>query len=170
MQPVLSQSVAATDLVALTPDVVVAPLNAAALAVRRLSSELPIVFVLGIDPVGVGLASNLARPGRNTTGLAVAGPETAAKRLQILRELAPQSRRIGVIGNAAVPGYPEVRTLPETAAATLGVRMVDATVAGTGDLEPALARLTAERASGTAPGWWTRSCAASAPRRSRSRC
>jgi putative ABC transport system substrate-binding protein len=87
----------AAEVIAWKPDVAVAPINPPALALKRLTSTLPIVFIVSYDPVGVALAASLARPGGNATGMTGAGPETAAKRLQMLRELAPAARRIGVI-------------------------------------------------------------------------
>lgn len=115
----------AAEIVAWKPDVVVAPLNPAALALKRLTSTIPIVFIVAFAPVETGLAASLAHPGSNATGMTVAGPETAAKRLQMLRELAPDARRVGVIGNAAFPGHREVRKALDDAALGLGFTIVD---------------------------------------------
>ena len=115
----------AAEVIAWKPDVAVAPLNTVALALKRLTSTMPIVFVVSFDPVGVGLAASLARPGGNVTGMTGAGPETSAKRLQMLRELAPAARRIGVVWNAAFPGLRDVRTAVDDAAPGLGLTIVE---------------------------------------------
>jgi len=135
----------AAELVAWKPDVAVAPLNPAALAVKRLTSSMPIVFVVAFDPVGTGLAASLSRPGGNATGLTVAGPETAAKRLQMLRELAPGARRVGVVGNSAFPGHQDVRNAIDGAASGLGFAIVDGGVSDSSGFTRVLATLATKR-------------------------
>lgn len=135
----------AAEIVASRPDVVVAPLNPAAIALKNLTSTLPIVFIVAFDPIGTGLAATLARPGSNATGTTVAGPETAAKRLQLLRELAPNARRVGIVGNAAFPGHAEVRNAVETGAREVGFSMVDGTVRDVQQFPSALEALALKR-------------------------
>jgi len=65
--------------------------------VRKEAPELPIVFITPGDPVGVGLVASLARPGGNVTGMTFEHPELTAKRIELMRELAPQVRRIVVL-------------------------------------------------------------------------
>ncbi|MBI1727389.1 MAG: ABC transporter substrate-binding protein [Candidatus Rokubacteria bacterium] len=115
----------AAEVIAWKPDVVVAPLNTGALALKRLTTTMPIVFIVSYDPVAAGLAASLARPGGNATGMTGAGPETSAKRLQMLRELAPAARRVGVIWNAAFPGLQDMRKAVDDAAPGLGMTIVD---------------------------------------------
>ena len=86
---------------------------------------MPIVFIVSFEPVGAGLAASLAHPGGNATGMTGAGPETSAKRLQMLRELAPAARRVGVIWNAAFPGLRGVRKAVSDAAPGLRMTIVD---------------------------------------------
>ncbi|MFZ2145409.1 MAG: ABC transporter substrate-binding protein [Xanthobacteraceae bacterium] len=82
-------------------------------AVKQATSTIPIVFAVANDPVGAGFVSSLARPGGNITGLSLQTTDLAAKRLELLREIAPGIRRLGVlakIGNAAaVPEIDEVQ-------------------------------------------------------------
>ena len=115
----------AAEVVAWKPDVAVGPLNASALAMKRLTSTMPIVVIVSFDPVGVGLAASLARPGGNATRMNGAGPETSAKRLQMLRELAPAIRRVGVVWNAAFPGLRDMRTALDDAGPGFGLAIVE---------------------------------------------
>ena len=86
----------ATEFVGLNVDLIVT--NEASVATfKQATSVIPIVFVLGIDPVGSGAVASLVRPGGNVTGLSVQGAETGGKRLELLRELIPQLRRLAVI-------------------------------------------------------------------------
>ncbi len=101
----------ARELVALAPDVIVAPTTAGAVTARSLTKSIPIVFVLGVDPVGVGLAQNLARPGGNVTGLSIIAADVALKRMEILREALPSIERVAVLHD---PGHTPSRiVLPD---------------------------------------------------------
>ncbi|MCP3412105.1 ABC transporter substrate binding protein [Bradyrhizobium sp. CCGB01] len=79
-------SALAAELIALTPDVLVAPGPLAAQALKSATSIIPIVFVAVADPVGLGLVQSLSRPSGNMTGVATMVPDDfGAKRLEILR-------------------------------------------------------------------------------------
>jgi putative ABC transport system substrate-binding protein len=82
------------------------------------------VFLVGDDPVRLGLVSSLARPGGNLTGINMLANELEAKRLQLLHQLVPQARRIVVLVNPASMSNTE-RTLRdiESAARTIGLRL-----------------------------------------------
>jgi putative ABC transport system substrate-binding protein len=86
----------AAELVALNPDVIIAETTPAALAAKRASASIPIVFVNVSDPVASGLVVSLARPGGNVTGITDFGIEIAAKYFEILHTLAPNAKRISV--------------------------------------------------------------------------
>jgi putative tryptophan/tyrosine transport system substrate-binding protein len=81
-------------------DVIVAQGTQAALAAKKATTALPIVFVLPGDPVGSGLVANLAQPGDNVTGLSSQVPELAGKRLDLLREIVPGLRSLAIMANA----------------------------------------------------------------------
>src|SRR5947208_16191790 len=85
-------------------DVILAGATEAAIAAKQATSVIPIVFPTAGDPVGSGLVASLARPGGNVTGLSNQASDLPAKRLEILREVFPDLRRLGVMANAAYSG------------------------------------------------------------------
>ncbi len=93
---------AAMELLALGPDVVLVA-GAGVLAVRQASPAVPIVFPQAIDPVGAGFVASLSRPGGNTTGFMQFEFSLAGKWLQLLREVAPSTTRVGLLREAANP-------------------------------------------------------------------
>jgi putative tryptophan/tyrosine transport system substrate-binding protein len=89
----------AADFVRLNVDVIVTGGNAA-VAVKHTTSIIPIVFVLAVDPVRMGLIASLARPGGNVTGLSNQQTDIPGKRLELLREVEPNLRRLAIMANA----------------------------------------------------------------------
>src|SRR5262245_24886801 len=77
----------AAELVRLKPDVIVADVTVAIRAVIQTTSTIPIVMAISADALGSRLVSNLARPGKNVTGVTIMLAETSAKRLQLLKEV-----------------------------------------------------------------------------------
>jgi putative ABC transport system substrate-binding protein len=101
----------------------------AALAAKAATGTIPIVFAIGGDPVAPGLVTNLSRPGGNVTGVTFFTAPLAAKRLEIVRQLAPQATTIAVLINPNnPPSLLEGKTVPP-AASNLGLR---STVLGAG--------------------------------------
>src|SRR6516162_1906725 len=78
---------------------VIVTVGSAVPTIRRATAVIPIVFAVAIDPVRSGLVSSLANPGGNVTGLSLQAANLAGKRLEILRELIPQLRRLAIIFN-----------------------------------------------------------------------
>src|SRR5215471_6446997 len=95
----------AAELVRLNVDVILVETTPAALAVKRATRTIPVVFPTAIDPVGAGVVASLARPGANFTGLTTEAPDLVAKRLQLLREVVPRLFQVAVLWNAANPAH-----------------------------------------------------------------
>ena len=87
----------ARDLVATKPDVIVAYGAVDVQAVLQVTRTIPVVMIYAPDPVALGFAASLARPGGNVTGLSRLAPELTAKRLELLRELRPGLARVAVL-------------------------------------------------------------------------
>ena len=87
----------AAQLVALRVDVIVALFTPCALAAKRATNEIPIVFLAG-DAVGTGIVPSLARPSGNLTGLSAMAAELQAKCIELLRDMLPSLRRAAVLG------------------------------------------------------------------------
>jgi len=85
------------ELLALRPDVFVTPFDTMAVAAAASTMTVPIVFAVGIDPVGYGLIQSLAHPGRNVTGFSGGGPQLGTKELSLLKETVPDLKVVGVL-------------------------------------------------------------------------
>src|SRR6202163_1720538 len=88
----------AAEFVRLKVDVIVT-VGSAVPIVRQATAVIPIVFAVGIDPVGSGLVASLAKPGGNVTGLSIQANELAGKRLAFARELVPRLHRLAIMFN-----------------------------------------------------------------------
>ena len=136
----------ADDLVRRGVAVIMAGSPPAALAAKRATQTIPIVFTSGADPVKIGLVSSYNRPGGNVTGFHIQFVQLVKKRLSLLHEAVPQAARIAVLNNPANPSAAlTVRDATETARA-LG-RDIQVFNAGTvGEIDTAFAALVAWRA------------------------
>jgi putative ABC transport system substrate-binding protein len=114
----------AADLIG-KPVTVIATLSStpATLAAKAATATIPIFFLIAEDPVELGLVASLNRPGGNATGISSQNMELVAKRLSLLRELAPQAANIAVLLNSGNPNAKPVSRMLDAAAATLGVRL-----------------------------------------------
>src|SRR5215813_13307477 len=113
----------AAEFVGLKVDVIVTGGDAAA-AAKQVTPVIPIVFALGLDPLGSGLVANLARPGGNVTGLSFQSIDIAGKRVELLHEIVPQLRRLAILVNVGNP-----QSVLEMGAAQAAARMLGLEVA-----------------------------------------
>ena len=116
--------------------------SAQALAVGQVTRTIPIVFLMGADPVEQGIVEGLARPGRNATGFFVTEPSAGGKWLELLKEIVPGLRRVAVIFNPelAADGTSYLHSI-DTAAALFSVEATGAPVHHAGDIELAISSL-----------------------------
>lgn len=91
------------ELAASRPDVVLAVGSACAVALKKSSATIPIIFANVTDPVGTGLVSSLSQPGGNATGFVSSEMGFGSKWLELLREIAPSVRRVAVTRDASIP-------------------------------------------------------------------
>jgi putative ABC transport system substrate-binding protein len=106
-------------------------------AVRRTTSVIPIVFWSAGDPVGTGLVTSLARPGGNITGLSSQMTDTSAKRIELLRELVSDLRRLAILANVGNAGAVVDMQQVETTARNLGLDPVILQIRRAEDIAPA---------------------------------
>ena len=131
----------ATEFARLKVDVIVTYGTPETMAAKQATSIIPIVFAFTGNPVGNGLVASLARPGANVTGLSLQANDTAAKRMELLRELLPSVRRLAILANVGNPvsvlEVGEVRA----AARALGVEVSISEIRRTEDIAPAIEAL-----------------------------
>ena len=94
----------AADLVRMNIDLLVAVTSNAAVAAKKTTSTVPIVFMGVTDPIATGLAQSLARPGGNITGITNVAAVLAGKRLELLKEVLPKLTRVAVLWDPKAPG------------------------------------------------------------------
>ncbi len=137
----------AAEIVALDIDLIVATGLEAVLAAKSATATIPIVgTVLGNDPVGAGLVGSLARPGGNVTGLGGNSGRIVAKRLELLKEVVPTTRRVAVLWNANnVSKLADFRAA-ELATHELGLEFVSLEVRRADEFEGAFQSLAASQA------------------------
>jgi len=140
----------AAELVRLRADVLVAAPAGSALAAKKVTSTIPIVFMGEPDPVGTGLVASLARPGGNATGLADAHTELLPKRLELLKLLVPALSRVGVLWNPSnASTAPQLKAV-QAAGPALGLTIVPVEVKGPAhdDLDRAFEAIGRDRLGG----------------------
>jgi putative ABC transport system substrate-binding protein len=132
----------AKELVALTPDVILANSTPVISAFHRLTTSVPVVFALAMDPIGLGQVQSLAHPGGNFTGFTFIDPELIGKWMGLLKDVAPATTRAALLFNPATsPAYHKfVKEL--TAVRRPGaIELSTMAVATTGEMENAIAAL-----------------------------
>jgi putative tryptophan/tyrosine transport system substrate-binding protein len=139
----------ATELIGLMPDAILASTPPAVAALSKQTHTIPIVFVLVVDPVGLGFVQSLARPGGNITGFSSYDAPIMGKWLQLLKEVSPSVARVAVIFNPDIaPHAPLFNRTIEAAASSLGMTVRLASVHDDLGIEEAIAAQVREPGGG----------------------
>jgi putative ABC transport system substrate-binding protein len=131
----------AAELVGLKLNVIVASTTPSARALKRATTTIPIVMVVGSDPVSRGLVASLQRPGGNITGLTLLAQELNGKRLELLKKALPKVRSVGVLWDGRGETFREM----QGTAQSLGIELQSLEARGIDDLERVFDLVTIER-------------------------
>ncbi len=121
---------------------------AAAVAAKRATATIPVVFYMGEDPVGLGLVPSFNHPGGNLTGVATLSSEVMAKRLELLHEIAPRADAFAALINPKNPSAAISAKEAQNAAHALGKSIYIVHASAESELEPAFATIAQLRAGG----------------------
>jgi putative tryptophan/tyrosine transport system substrate-binding protein len=120
----------------------------AALAVKKVTSTIPIVFFIGADPVRLGLVQSYNRPGGNITGIVLLSDELTAKRVQLLHDLLPTAAPIGLLVNPSNANVGDVVSNTQRAARAVGRELIVVGAASKSEIEAAFEAMARQRAGG----------------------
>jgi ABC-type uncharacterized transport system substrate-binding protein len=138
----------AAELVRRRVAVIVAYTDAAALAAKAATTTIPIVFLIGHDPVELGLVASLNRPRENITGVSWFGVDLVPKQLSLLHDLVPNAPVIALLMDGHVPAAPSVMNEVEAVARTFKLQLVVRNVGTAGEIDMAFASFVRERRAG----------------------
>jgi len=135
----------ADELVHLKVDIIVTETSAAAQAAKKATQSIPIVMASGGDAVGAGLVQSLARPGGNVTGMTFLGTDLAPKWVELLKEVAPKTSRLGFFAMSALSPEPIFFKIMEPEAQKLGMTIRFFDVTGPKDYKAAFGKMKQAR-------------------------
>ena len=138
----------AAELVALSPDVLLAAGTLSVTALQRVTHTLPIVFVGVSDPVGAGVVDSLARPGSNVTGFMIFEYSMSGKWLELLKQIAPSVTRAAVLRDPANPAATAQFGSIQAMAPSLGVEVSPVGIRDAGEIERAVSAFARSANSG----------------------
>ena len=136
--------VIAAELIALSPDVVLAFGYATASALQKATRSVPIVFGSVTDPVGGGLVASLARPGGNATGFVSSEFGFAGKWLELLKQIAPRVTRVAVLRDSAIAAQIALFGSIQSVAPSFGVELRPIDTSDAGEIERAVTAFAGE--------------------------
>ena len=137
------------ELVALAPDVLLSSSTSATAALQQATRTVPIVFATAVDPVGNGLVDSLARPGGNVTGFSLYEYSMTVKWLELLKEIAPGVKRVGVLRTASAAGIGQFAAI-QGAAPSFGMQVGPINVRDAAEIERGVAAFAQSPNSGLA--------------------
>ena len=129
----------AKDLVGLAPDVILAAGSSTLGPVLQVTRTVPVVFPTSVDPVGAGFVDSLARPGGNATGFLLYEYSLGGKWLELLREIAPSVKRVGVLRDPTTPSGSGQFAAIQAFASSLGLDVHPLNIRAAGDIEREIA-------------------------------
>ena len=135
----------ASEMVKLNADVIVTITTPAVLAIKSVTTIIPIVIPNAIDAVGAGLVASLDHPGGNVTGGTLLQAELSVKRLELLKQMVPRLSRGALLWNAGNPAYVRAWTQSQGPAQTLGVALQRYEVRGPTDFQAVFAAMAEQR-------------------------
>jgi putative ABC transport system substrate-binding protein len=138
----------ARELIALKPDVIVASTNQVVSILMQETQSIPIVYVFIGDPIGSRYALTLARPGKNLTGFANFEAPIGGKWLELLKEVAPQTRRIGYVYHPSASPHLEFLEVIRNTAPSFGMELVAIPVTSRAEIERDIAAFAGGGANG----------------------
>lgn len=136
------------EMAASKPDVMLVTGSTPPAELKRAGVKIPVIFVQALDPVGSGIVDNLARPGGNFTGFASYDFSYTAKQLEILKEIAPQVKRVAVLHHPQSPSHGGSVRAIEVPARAAGVEVIPVAARDAADLERAMNQIGAAPSSG----------------------
>ena len=128
----------AAELVGLVPDAILVSGQAVSQLLKA-TRTVPIVFVIAIDPVGAGIVASLSRPGGNVTGFMQFDYSLCGKWLELLKQIAPETKRVGVLRDPAVTEDIGQFAVVQSVASSVGVEVVPVSLGDTGNMEASIA-------------------------------
>jgi putative tryptophan/tyrosine transport system substrate-binding protein len=138
----------AAELISLAPNVIVASTTMSVAPLLELTRTVPIVFVNATDPVGGGFVESLARPGGNATGFILMEYGTSAKWLELLKEVAPGTNRVGVLRDPTIAAGAGQFGAIQAVAPTLGVELYPLSMRDVADIERSIGTFARDTNSG----------------------
>jgi putative ABC transport system substrate-binding protein len=142
----------AADLVRHQVNVIAAIGSPSAPAAKAATTNTPIVFIIGFDPVEFGLVTSLSRPGGNITGVTILGVELGSKRLEVLHELIPTADVMAALVNPSTPAAETQSTELQAAARLLGLKLHALHASAERDFDTAFATMVQSRVGGLVIG------------------